>query len=75
MNKLTYLIGFALLSVGITSCNQNTQDKGAGAEPGPVTEVDKQRYNLNSTDVRLYDSPDSTRIDSVNKDTSDRSRD
>ncbi len=76
MNKLIFtLIGAVISLFGIASCNQKTEDKGNGVDSGPVTEVDKQRYNMNSNDVTIYDPLDSTGIDSINKDTSGRNPD
>ncbi|NGM61711.1 hypothetical protein G5B30_07245 [Sphingobacterium sp. SGG-5] len=72
MDKLTYFIGVIFLSLGLVACHSNTEDKGSAGDPGAVTEMDKQRYNLNSNDVTLYDPLDTARADSTKVDSASR---
>lgn len=50
----------------LVGCGPQQQD--AVETPGPVTESDKYRYNLNPNDELRYDNLDSTERDTVVKD-------
>lgn len=62
---------FSILWLGllglILACNQRPTS-AEETSPGPVTETDKQRYNLNPSDELLYDSMDSLEVDSLAED-------
>lgn len=48
------------------SGNRNETDLDADTlSPGPITEMDKSRYNLNETDEMLHDSQDSVAADTL----------
>jgi hypothetical protein len=72
MKNLSILSIF-LLSL-LMSCGQSTKESQESDEnsPGPVTEADKQRYNLNTNDELIYGTvdtlnQDSLRLDSLKK--------
>ena len=69
MNNFIYLIGAMSLSFGFLACNSNQETEGS-RDPGAVTETDRQRYNLNSSDATLYDPLDTARRDSIDMDSS-----
>ncbi|MBD1430522.1 hypothetical protein [Sphingobacterium litopenaei] len=56
-----------LLAMG---CGQSNSDSKNVEEnsPGPVTEPDRQRYNLNPNDEVVYGSVDSLNQDSIRRD-------
>lgn len=65
--KTTYFL-FVVASIGMTmSCRQPEKEKTGG--PGPVTESDKTRYNINPNDEVRYGTPDTTKKDSIKGDT------
>ncbi|WDF70153.1 hypothetical protein PQ465_07185 [Sphingobacterium oryzagri] len=63
---LLFVLGAPLY---FSSCGNDTEKKVEGEEstPGPVTEMDKSRYNLNSTDEPLYGTTDTLKQDSLQK--------
>ena len=72
MKNLSILSIF-LLSL-LIGCGQSTNESQENDEnsPGPVTEADKQRYNLNTNDELIYGTvdtlnQDSLRLDSLKK--------
>ena len=70
--KKIKLLGLAFILFNI-SCNQSsneTQDSNTNPNaPGPVTEVDKNRYNLNPNDEVVYGTADTINQDSLSVDT------
>ncbi|TDQ80003.1 hypothetical protein [Sphingobacterium yanglingense] len=52
----------ALLMIG---CRSSTKEVSGKSGPGPVTESDKSRYNLNPTDELRYGTLDSANLDSM----------
>lgn len=70
MKKLAILF-FTVAPLYLISCGGST-DKAAESgdslsNPGPVSEMDKSRYNLNSTDEPLYGTTDTLKQDSLAK--------
>ena len=68
--KKMFLTGFAVLPFFLFSCGGNEEKKASETEestPGPVSEMDKSRYNLNSTDEPLYGTTDTLKQDSLEK--------
>lgn len=66
-----FTIVFGLIGCGQSNSDgtSNTTDPNA---PGPVTEMDRDRYNLNPNDEVVYGSvdsimQDSARMDSINR--------
>lgn len=56
------------------ACGQRNNSEGTSAEgndPGPVTEADKQRYNLNNSDVMNYGTLDSADVDTIPTDSAE----
>ncbi len=69
MNKINSYFLITITSVILmTGCKGPQQD--TSGKPGPVTESDKSRYNLNPTDELRYGT-----LDSANQDSTDTSRD
>lgn len=70
MKKCTFVL-FASLPILLWSCGGGNSDSNAAdsveATPGPVSEMDKSRYNLNSTDEPLYGTTDTLKQDSLQK--------
>ena len=58
------LICFTLL---MTACGGGKDVETQDTDPGPVSESDKSRYNLNSTDEPLYGTTDTLKQDSLEK--------
>jgi len=70
----TIWVGLIFICFGCSEFNsdnslESTIDDVEPNMPGPVTESDAQRYNLNTHDEFLYGRIDSTTKDSVTKDT------
>jgi hypothetical protein len=65
MVKLNLLF-IPLFACCIACGNRTETNEEAG--PGPISEPDKQRYNLNPSDEMLYDSLDSLVADSLAQD-------
>lgn len=65
---LLFVIGAPLFLI---SCGDNSEKKAEAeadeSTPGPVSEMDKSRYNLNSTDEPLYGTTDTLKQDSLAK--------
>jgi ABC-type Fe3+-citrate transport system substrate-binding protein len=61
------LITFLLIVIGCGQTNNESQENDTNS-PGPVTESDKQRYNLNSNDELIYGSTDTLNQDSLRAD-------
>ena len=68
MKKLALLF-VLVVPLYLVSCGNDTEKKVEGEEstPGPVSEMDKSRYNLNSTDEPLYGTTDTLKQDSIKK--------
>lgn len=61
-----------IIGCGQSNNTEGTSDITDPNTPGPVTEMDKDRYNLNPNDEVVYGSmdsmlQDSTRIDTINR--------
>jgi len=68
MKNLSILISmFLLIIIGCGQSNNDSQDNEVNS-PGPVTQSDKNRYNLNSNDEFNYGSMDSLMRDSLRGD-------
>jgi hypothetical protein len=67
MNVIYGLMGI-ILGIGALSCGSNQEQQ----DPGPVTEMDKTRYNLNNSDELLYGTSDTLKQDSLAKDSLDK---
>ncbi|TDS12201.1 hypothetical protein [Sphingobacterium paludis] len=68
--KKMFLTGLAVLPFFMFSCGGNDEKKATDTDestPGPVSEMDKSRYNLNSTDEPLYGTTDTLKQDSLEK--------
>ncbi len=69
--KTTTFVLFASLLLLLWSCGGGSSDSNAAdtveTTPGPVSEMDKSRYNLNSTDEPLYGTTDTLKQDSLQK--------
>ncbi|WP_149915720.1 hypothetical protein [Sphingobacterium cavernae] len=63
------ILSILLLSL-LIGCGQSTNESQENEEnsPGPVTEADKQRYNLNSNDELIYGTVDTLNQDSLRMD-------
>lgn len=61
---------FFILLLLIMGCGQSSKESQNVEEngPGPVTEADKQRYNLNTNDEVAYGSIDTVNQDSILQD-------
>ncbi|TJZ51460.1 hypothetical protein FAZ15_20295 [Sphingobacterium olei] len=66
-NFIYSLMGI-ILGIGALSCGSNEEQQ----DPGPVTEMDKTRYNLNNSDELLYGTSDTLKQDSLAKDSLDK---
>jgi len=66
--NLIYSLGAIILGISALSCGSEQETK----DPGPVTQMDKTRYNLNSSDVQLYGTTDTLKQDSLAKDSLDK---
>jgi hypothetical protein len=58
-----------LIVIGCGQSNNDSQDNEMNS-PGPITESDKNRYNLNPNDEIIYGSMDSVMRDSLRADSS-----
>lgn len=68
MKTLSILFTFLLfLIIGCGQSTNETQDNEVNA-PGPVTQADRDRYNLNAHDELNYGSMDSVMRDSLRAD-------
>lgn len=65
--KLFYVVASIFILWG---CGQSNNEKTGN--PGPITESDKSRYNLNSADEIKYGTIDSIKMDSIRKDSMER---
>lgn len=61
-------LAVGLFMIGCGQSNKDSQNNELNS-PGPVTESDKNRYNLNSNDELVYGSVDSVMQDSLHADT------
>jgi len=61
--KAIYFFGVGITAILLTACGPSKKEKTGG--PGPVTESDKTRYNLNPNDEVRYGTPDTVSKDSI----------
>lgn len=66
MNNLILAFGLLLVLVGCGQ-NSNTEQTDNNA-PGPITETDRSRYNINSNEESMYGTMDSLMGDSIRRD-------
>ncbi len=70
MKKIAFVL-FASLPSLLWSCGGGNSESSSAdsveTTPGPVSEMDKSRYNLNSTDEPLYGTTDTLKQDSLQK--------
>lgn len=68
--KLFNFFGIIIILFLHVNCNSSSNsEQEAKSDPGPVSEMDKNRYNLNSSDELIYGTTDSLLSDSLNTDT------
>lgn len=65
--KANYFLMVGITAFLFTACGPSKKEKTGG--PGPVTESDKTRYNINPNDEVRYGTPDTTKKDSIKGDT------
>lgn len=65
--KTNYFLVVGIGAFLLSGCGQSKKEKTGG--PGPVTESDKTRYNINPNDEVRYGTPDTVRKDSTKGDT------
>ncbi|WP_164122631.1 MULTISPECIES: hypothetical protein [Sphingobacterium] len=63
--KAIYFFGLGITVLLLSACGPSKKEKAVG--PGPVTESDKTRYNINPNDEVRYGIPDTVDRDSVKK--------
>lgn len=69
-NTLKYFMISLAVSCLLSCASGNSDDTDLDADtlsPGPITEMDKSRYNLNETDEMLHDSQDSVVADTLSQ--------
>ncbi len=68
--KCNYFFITAIWIFIVAGCGQskNEGDETGSSTPGPITESDKSRYNLNAPDEVIYGTMDSIQSDSTAKD-------
>ncbi|TCV10190.1 hypothetical protein EDC17_103635 [Sphingobacterium alimentarium] len=72
--KITLIaVVFGLIGCG-QSNSEGTSDTTDPNTPGPVTEMDRDRYNLNPNDEVVYGSIDSVLQDSIRADSINRNQ-
>ncbi|HLS96115.1 hypothetical protein BC792_103106 [Sphingobacterium allocomposti] len=72
MKKLVLLfaVSCSLIAIACGDSSKSTTTEGGESTPGPVSEADKSRYNLNSTDEPLYGTSDTLKQDSLQREDS-----
>ncbi|MGO1244324.1 MAG: hypothetical protein ACTJHT_13940 [Sphingobacterium sp.] len=63
---------FLALVVALASCSNAGDQTDNTENPGPVSEMDQSRYNLNQSDKSLYGTTDTLNEDSLSRDSLDR---
>ncbi len=60
-------IAGVVVTLSLIACGNSKSEKVEDSNPGPVSEMDKSRYNLNQTDEPLYGTTDTLKQDSLAK--------